>query len=153
LRAVAATDGDALHAIFNEPGVRRYLFDALSLTRAETQEHVEAACGHDAWVILRDGAVAGLVSLRPTGNDRELIVVVAERHWGKGLAFAAAEAAMRHGFEVLELPRIQAAVDLPNKRSHRLMQRLGFVATGEGEGPKYRHRIYDALRRSGRKDT
>lgn len=43
LRAVESADGDALHAIFVEPGVRRFLFDDLELTRAETQEHVDAA--------------------------------------------------------------------------------------------------------------
>ena len=145
LRSVERTDGDALHAIFIEPGVRRYLFDDVLLTRAETQAHVEAACEHGAWVILRDGAVAGLVSLRPVGGERDLVIVVAERHWGTGLAFAAADAAMRYCFEVLGLSRITAAVDLPNQRSHRLMLRLGFVPIGEGDGPKYRHRTYVAV--------
>jgi RimJ/RimL family protein N-acetyltransferase len=145
LRAVQRTDGDALHAIFTEPGVRRYLFDDVLLTRAESQAHVEAACEHGAWVILCDGAVAGLVSLRPVDGERELVIVVAERHWGRGLAFTAAEATMRHGFEVLGLSRIAATVDLPNERSHRLILRLGFVPTGEGDGPKYRHRTYVAL--------
>ncbi|HSI02255.1 MAG TPA: GNAT family N-acetyltransferase [Reyranella sp.] len=145
LRPVESTDGDALHAVFTEPGVRRYLFDDVLLTRAETQAHVEAACEHGAWVILRDGAVAGLVSLRPVGGERELVIVIAQRHWGTGLAFAAAAAAMCHGFKVLGLSRIAAAVDLPNERSHRLMLRLGFVPTGEGDGPKYRHRTYVAV--------
>jgi RimJ/RimL family protein N-acetyltransferase len=149
LRAVEAPDGDALHAIFTEPGVRRYLFDDVLLTRAQTQQHVEAACGHGAWVILEDGAVAGLVSLRPAGAHRELIVVVAERYWGTGLVFAAAGAAMRHGFDTLGLSCIRASVDLPNERSHRLMQRLGLTPTGDGQGPKYRYRTYEALRRSG----
>jgi RimJ/RimL family protein N-acetyltransferase len=145
LRVVELSDGDALHAIFTEPGVRQYLFDDVLLTRAETNRHVEAAVSHGAWVILQDGAVIGLTSLRPTGDDRELMIVVGGRHWGRGAAFAAAQAAMRHGFEVLKLPRILAAVDLPNERSHRLMQRLGFVPMGEVDGPKYRARTYMAV--------
>jgi [ribosomal protein S5]-alanine N-acetyltransferase len=145
LRAVARTDGDALHAIFTEPGVRRYLFDDTALTREDTQRHVNAACSHDAWVIVDGGQILGLVSLRPSGADRELIVAVSERHWGSGIAFTAAQAAMRHGFDVLKLPRILAAVDLPNQRSHRLMERLGFVLTGEVEGPKHRLRTYQAI--------
>jgi hypothetical protein len=88
----------------------------------------------------RAGRGSRLVSLRPTGTDRELIVAI-----GAGIAFAAAQAAMRHGFEGLRLPRIVATVDLPNRRSHRLMERLGFVATGEADGPKYRHRTYVAV--------
>ncbi len=142
LRAVETVDGGALHAIFTEPGVRRFLFDDVLLMPAETQRHVEAACEHGAWAILREGQVVGLVSLRPTAGDRELIVALSERHWGGNIAFEAAQQAMRHGFDGLSLCRILATVDLPNDRSHRLMARLGFRATGEGEGPKYRFRTY-----------
>jgi RimJ/RimL family protein N-acetyltransferase len=145
LRAVQTTDGDALHAIFTEPGVRCYLFDDVLLTREETERHVEASIGHGGWVILQQDELVGLTSLRPCIGGRELIIVIGERHWGSGLAFAAARAAMRHGFDVLKLPRILATVDLPNERSHRLMARLGFMPTGEDEGPKYRQRTYAAV--------
>jgi len=145
LRVIERTDGDALHAIFTEPGVRQFLFDDESLTREQTQGHVDAACAHDAWVVLESGGVVGFVSLRPTGSDRELMVAVSERCWGRGVAREAAEAALRHGFEVLKLPRIVASVDLPNERSHRLMARLGFVPTGETDGPAHRLRHYELI--------
>ena len=149
LRAVESADGDALHAIFIEAGVRRFLFDDVELTRAETQEHVDAAVGQGAWTIRQDGATVGLVALRPVGPDRELIIAVSESCWGCGIALHAARQAMRHGFDVLGLEGILATVDLPNQRSHRLMARLGFAPTGEGHGPKYPCRRYEALRRSG----
>lgn len=148
LRPVELGDGDALHAVFTEPGVRQYLFDDILLTREDTRKHVEAVCDHGAWVICLDGVIVGLTALRPVGGDRELMIAVSERCWGRGVAFEAARAAMRHGFEVLKLDRILAAVDLPNERSHRLMARLGFVANGETEGPKYRARTYEARRPS-----
>ena len=148
LRPVELGDGDALHAIFTEPGVRQYLFDDILLTREETQKHVAAALTHDAWIVELDGQVAGFVSLRPVGQDRELMIAISERCWGRGVAFEAARAAMRHGFEVLKLDRILAGVDLPNERSHRLMARLGFRPTGETDGPKYRARTYEARRPS-----
>ncbi|MPZ32734.1 MAG: GNAT family N-acetyltransferase [Rhodospirillales bacterium] len=148
LRPVDLGDGDALHAIFTEPGVRQYLFDDILLTHEETQKHVEAACGHEAWVICLDDVIVGLTSLRPVNGDRELMIVVSERCWGRGVAFEAARAAMRHGFEVLQLDRILEGVDLPNERSHRLMARLGFTPTGETDGPKYRARTYEARRPS-----
>ena len=147
LRAIESADGDALHAIFTEPGVRRFLFDDIELTRAETQEYVDAACTQGAWTIRQDGEIAGLVALRRIDADRELIVALSERCWGIGDATRAARQAVQHGFDALALERILATVDLPNERSHRLMARLGFKATGEGEGPKYRFRTYEALRR------
>jgi RimJ/RimL family protein N-acetyltransferase len=148
LRPLEPTDADALHAVFTEPGVRQYLFDDTLLTRAETQAHVAAALTHHAWVVELDGQVAGFASLRPVGQDRELMIAISERCWGRGVAFAAAHAALRHGFDVLKLDRILAGVDLPNERSHRLMARLGFAPTGETDGPKYRARTYEARRLS-----
>ncbi|MND04218.1 hypothetical protein D3C83_243890 [compost metagenome] len=62
------------------------------------------------------------------------------------MAYEAADVALRHGFEVLRLPRVLAGVDLPNQRSHRLMARLGFVPTGESDGPKYRAKNYELVR-------
>lgn len=149
LRAVESCDGDALHAVFTEPGVRRFLFDDVSLTRAETQIHVEAAREQGGWAICDDGQVVGLVCLRPIGEEHELIIALSRECWGKGVAFEAGRAALNYGFEVLKLVRIQAAVDSPNDRSHRLMVRLGFTATGEKEGVKYPLRTYEAFRRSG----
>jgi len=149
LRAVDTANAEALHAIFTERGVRQYLFDDRLLSRLQTQKHLEATLAHGGWVVCRNDTVVGLVSLRPAGADRELLIALSERCWGRGLAFAAAQAAMRHGFEVLKLERIVASVDLPNERSHRLMARLGFAPCGESDGPKYRVRNYEALRRSG----
>lgn len=148
LRRLEPTDADALHVVFTEPGVRQYLFDDVLLTREETQAHLEAALTHDAWVVELDGLVAGFASLRPVGKDRELMIAISERCWGRGVAFDAARAAMRHGFEVLKLDRILAGVDLPNQRSHRLMARLGFAPTGETDGPKYRATTYEVRRPS-----
>lgn len=146
LRAVETSDGDALHAIFSEPGVTEYLFDGAAPDRADSQRHVEAAVTHPAWTIVVEGALVGLVSLRPSGSgDHELIIVIASRHWGQGLARRASQEAMRHGFENLRLPRILATVDEPNQRSHGLMARLGFRPTGEGPGPKFRQKFYEAL--------
>jgi len=35
---------------------------------------------------------------------------------------------------------------VPNERSDRLVRRLGFVATGEAPGPRYRMRTYALTR-------
>ncbi len=143
LRPIALSDADALHALFTEPGVRQYLFDEILLMREESRKHVEAALMHGAWVVELDGLIAGFTSLRPVGPDRELMIAVSERCWGRGVGFDAGRAALRHGFEVLKLDRILAGVDLPNERSHRLMARLGLCPTGETDGPKYRATTYE----------
>lgn len=80
LRAIEPGDGDALHAIFTEPGVKQFLFDDVPPSRAETEHHVTAARAHGGWAIDLDGAIVGFASLRPVGAaDRELLIVVSER--------------------------------------------------------------------------
>jgi hypothetical protein len=54
LRPIMPTDGEALRVIFTEAGVRRYLFDDILLSRAETEEHVEAAVAYGAWTCQPD---------------------------------------------------------------------------------------------------
>ena len=50
---------------------------------------------------------------------------LAAEHWGKGYATEAARAALRFGFEVLQLPEIVAFTAVINKRSQAVMERLG----------------------------
>lgn len=51
-------------------------------------------------------------------------------YWGQGLMREALTAVLRHGFQVMELHRIQAMVDPRNNRSQRLLERLGFTREG-----------------------
>ncbi|HWA87068.1 MAG TPA: GNAT family N-acetyltransferase [Opitutus sp.] len=46
--------------------------------------------------------------------------------WGRGLAFAAAEIAERHAFEILGLPELVSFTAAINSRSRRLRERPGF---------------------------
>ncbi len=52
------------------------------------------------------------------------------RFEGRGLMREAAEAAILHGFEALELHRISASYQPTNERSAGLLRRLGFVVEG-----------------------
>jgi RimJ/RimL family protein N-acetyltransferase len=62
--------------------------------------------------------------------------------WGRGYATEALETVIDYAFGALRLPRVMAVVDGPNDASHRLVERLGFTATGTGEGPRYRFTSY-----------
>ncbi len=60
-------------------------------------------------------------------------------YWGQGFASEAVRAILRVGFENLGLDEIEARCVVANKRSVRLLQRLGFAATeriplGPGRG-------------------
>jgi RimJ/RimL family protein N-acetyltransferase len=68
----------------------------------------------------------------------ELAYGLRRDRWGRGYASEAAQACVRHGFEVLELERIVADVDPANTRSIRVLEKCGFVrAGGTDEEPVY----------------
>ena len=108
-------------------------------TAADVQEglrrHVSdwARVGFGLW-LLRDrvtGELVGRGGLEETTAPGEPAVeaawtIVPER-WGQGLATELARAAIRTGFETLELPELIALTLPHNPASRRVMEKTGFV--------------------------
>ena len=63
-------------------------------------------------------------------GDWELAYGLRRDRWGRGYATEAAQACVRHGFEVLGLGRIVAVVDPANGASVRVLEKCGFVRVG-----------------------
>jgi RimJ/RimL family protein N-acetyltransferase len=81
---------------------------------------------------------------------------LAHEHWGKGYATEAARAALDFGFRVLALPEIVSSTVPANRRSRRVMERLGMTRSDADdfehpvlpEGHPLRHHVlYRAIRR------
>jgi RimJ/RimL family protein N-acetyltransferase len=76
--------------------------------------------------------------------------------WGQGYATEASEAALEFGFERLGLAEIVAFATPDNRRSHRVMERLGMTYDPAGdfdhpndpEGARRRHVLYRLRRTS-----
>lgn len=72
--------------------------------------------------------------------------------WGKGLATEAAMACLEYGREVLGLEEVYSFTSLLNKRSERVMQKIGMLRIGEFGHPLvdpahalYQHVLYRKL--------
>jgi len=65
---------------------------------------------------------------RPSGAV-EMGYWVARQHWGKGIATEASKALIEIA-KTLKLPRIEASHFVDNPASGRVLEKLGFVATG-----------------------
>lgn len=139
LRQWRDEDLPAFAAMGADPEVMRY-FPAL-LSRRESDEYA-AKCralidarGWGFWAVARQdsGEFIGFVGLHTPGVPLPFSPCVevgwrlARRHWGQGFATEAARAALRYGFETLQLPEIVAFTALLNVRSQALMQRLGMA--------------------------
>ena len=141
LRPIGPEDVDSLHALWMQPGVRRWIFDDEVIPRARVEEEVEtnrrnfAAHGVGLWAATARGGSAG----GPTGDlagfcgfrhfheppELQLLYGVADSLAGRGLAAEAARAAIRFAFEERGVARVAASADAPNAASIRVMEKAG----------------------------
>ena len=136
LRPFCLDDVDALHTLWADREVRRYLFDGEVPARERVVEMVENSvegfgqlgCG---FFSLRrrekPTEIMGFSGFRPFGGAGvvEMLFAVDPSHWGRGYATEASREVLRYGFEQCDLRRVVATTDTPNQRSVRVLQRLG----------------------------
>ena len=144
MRPSGAADLDALHALWNEPGVRRFLFEGRSIDGELARRLLARSAstfeseGWGIWLVRERAAgdALGFVGLMrpenapdsptPADDPPRFVVGITEARWGEGLALEASELVLRHAFEDLALAAIRADADAPNAASIRLLRRLGF---------------------------
>ena len=74
-------------------------------------------CGFNSWI-------------RNRANRSEIGYDLSKRHWGQGYMVEALEALLKHGFDVLDLHRIQAMVTEGNIPSCKLLEKMNFTKEG-----------------------
>ncbi len=136
LRIVLPRDAQAMHDLWIDPDVRRFLWDDVAIS-FETAAAVTAASARDfaahrfgLWSVHTREApdeLVGFCGLRSegVGAEPELLFGLRPAWWRQGLAQEAARAVLRHAFSTLGLRRVIAATDVPNQRSARTLTALG----------------------------
>lgn len=135
LRPYRRGEAEALHALFTEPGFRKWLFDGQIVPRSFVEKEMAAVeqafqeHGWGQWSIRRDeeGPLIGIAGLRHFHKPPrlELFYGLSSDHWGRGLAAEAATAVLRHCFETLGMHKVVASTDAPHTRSVRVLEKLG----------------------------
>ncbi|HTN99482.1 MAG TPA: GNAT family N-acetyltransferase [Microthrixaceae bacterium] len=137
LRRWTSADSEPFASMNADPVVMEYFpatlakgqSDALMARFDSTFE--STGIGMFAVEVLETGEFAGAVGLMQVGFDAPFAPAVevawrlAARHWGRGFATEAAAAAMADGFDRLGLAEIVSFTVPANKRSIRVMERLG----------------------------
>jgi [ribosomal protein S5]-alanine N-acetyltransferase len=137
LRPFTLADVNALHRLWNEPGVRKYLWDDEPVSKGrvesiiETSQSIFETEGSGLWGVF-PVAEHGLIGFAGFWKFHdppvlELLYGIAPDYWNCGLATEAANAILKYGFEELPLDRIEASTDAANEASTRVMQRLGMT--------------------------
>jgi len=146
LRRPRLSDAKALHAMFGDPEVMRYIGDGSTLTPAKTKAWIEKALarwkadGFGHYVIEKDRKVIGRAGFLVWDPDEwktgtlaelgshaaiELGWMLALEHWGNGYATEAAIALRNYGFKELKFERLISLITHGNDASVKVAERLG----------------------------
>lgn len=142
LRLPTIDDLDALAVVFGNPQVMKYLdFDCQPLTREQTEKMLISIIegwkknGFGRWTVFskEDDQLIGLAGLRKHEDIAELVYILNEPFWGKGLATELANEVLRAGFANHDFPKIIAMTRPGNAASRRILAKLKMHFNGEAE--------------------
>jgi [ribosomal protein S5]-alanine N-acetyltransferase len=142
LRPFTAADHDAIHAVYSDPDVMRYVGHGAHRAMSETVRALRvyadilAAHGYSFLAVVEreSRTVVGDAGLNPLGGrgpDIELGYTVARAAWGRGYATEVGRALIEHAFTVLDAPRVVAQVEPANAASRHVLEKLGMTAREE----------------------
>ncbi len=138
LRPISSDDVDALHALWTDPDVRRYLWDDRIIPRETVAQIIAQSLatfesdGYGFFALeMQDqsGDLIGFCGHRRADMEGqiELLYGIHPTYWGEGLVAEAAHEVLRFGFESCDFDRVIAATDTPNQQSVRVLQKLGMT--------------------------
>jgi RimJ/RimL family protein N-acetyltransferase len=142
MRPFTAADHEAIHAVYADPEVMRYVGHGAHRSMAETlralRVYADILARHGysfLAVVERDGdALVGDAGLNPLGGrgpDVELGYTVARASWGRGYATEVGRALVAHAFTALGVPRVVAQVEPANAASRHVLEKLGMTPRDE----------------------
>ena len=136
LRPFTQADHQAIHAVYADPEVMRYVGHGPHRTMSETANALRiygevlerrgfsflAVTERDGGAVVGDG---GLHPLAGQGPDVELGYTLARGVWGRGYATELGRALVEHAFGQLRVSRVVAQVEPANLASRRVLEKLG----------------------------
>ncbi len=135
LRPFNLEDVDSFYAIWNDPEVRKFLWDDQPVSMEVAYVAVRASIelfenqGFGMWVMIHkeSDTIIGSCGFRFLGDtpEIELLYAILPSFWGQGLTSEAAHAVLRYGFEELGFERIVGLANVENVASLRVMEKVG----------------------------
>ena len=153
IRAFEPDDLEALHAVYGDPDVTRFIppYPTLEHTRRALDIHVrEARAGRPAfWALIEceSGELigdTGLGLIEGVGTEVELGYTLGPRWWGRGYATEAACAVRDYGLGELALAELLALVRPANAASIRVLEKIGMERVGTRQAYGAEHLVFSA---------
>lgn len=140
LRPFADGDAEAMHAIYSDPAVMRYVATGPTADHAATRRLLrdytihQRAHGFSFWGVVEraSGALIGDAGLyRTPAGEVELGYTLGVPWWGQGYATEAAKAWLEAAFGALGIAEVVALAEPANGASLRVLEKVGMHRTGE----------------------
>ena len=137
LRPFTLDDTQALHAaVYGSEEAMRYMPGGIPRTEKQTERVIEYYHDHwqehgsGVWAVIHraDQKLIGQCGLNfvPEIQQTEVLYAIGQEYWGRELALEAAKAACRYAFYSISLTKLAALASPENKRSVRVLEKLGF---------------------------
>lgn len=141
LRRMGLGDAEDLFSYASDPEVTRYvvwethcsLADSLAFLACTEEQYRKKEVSPWGMVLRESGRLIGAIGFidwLPPHARAEIGYALGRQWWGRGLMSEAARAALRFGFERMQLNRIQARCYLANTASARVMEKVGMTFEG-----------------------
>lgn len=155
LREFKEDDLEEVHEYASDPEVTKYMVwgeNSKEQSREFTAESIKEQKGevrknYDLAITLKSNRLigaCGIDDIKLRNKKGELGYCLNKKYWGKGYATETAEALLKLGFDDLELHRIHARCDTRNKKSEKVLERIGM----KREGVLREHKMIDGRWRS-----
>ena len=139
LRRFKPRDVDHVFAYAGDPEWAEYLVSAVPqpYSRRNAEEFIarqmRASVDQEpTWAMVLDGTVVGGIGLNvDLGSETgDLHYGLGRAYWGRGIALEASKTIVDWAFQQRRLAKISARADLRNRRSRRVMEKLGMTQEG-----------------------
>ena len=140
LRPFVDDDVEAMHRIYSDPVVMRYVATGPAADRGATERLLrdyaihQRAHGYSFWGVVErtSGALIGDAGLyRTPAGEVELGYTLGVPWWGRGYATQAARAWLDAAFGTLGIEEVIALAEPANGASLRVLEKVGMQCTGE----------------------
>lgn len=143
LRPYTLKDVEPLFRIVNNPAVHRYMPRTDPWPMDKARKWIELGMTHWAergygwWAVElhASGLLAGWCGLNylDETDEIEVLYLIAEEQWGKGLATEAALATVEHAFNTVGLEYLVGIVHPENIASRRVLDKIGMTHKGKAQ--------------------
>lgn len=137
LRSARPSDGEAYHRLWNTPSVQKFnVMNPPDLERAMAAVIRDSEADRVLYIQEKDGAdMIGQIQfenddLRYDTGSCNVSYSLMEEYAGRGYMTEALAAAVGYAFRTLGVDMVASRVFLENEKSHRVLEKLGFVKEG-----------------------